>query len=623
MTYRSADDRIDRLTSWLQEGRIDRRSFIRQATVLGVSGSMIATILAACGDDDDDDEDGGTTDGEPTATTGSAGGDATEAPEDEAATEPAEDGDATEAMDGDATEAEDGAATESGGGEATPAGEATQGGEIIIGTLGEAQSINPFLTNETEGTWRSNMLYDQFIYIDPETYEPKPKLAKEWTVSDDGLEYNFVLQENVMFSDGSPLTMNDISFFFHGVLEPESTSPFVPQFIEIEGAEDYNAGSADTISGVEVVDDLNLTVRLTQPNAAFIVNLENVRPVPAALLEGQDIATAEFFQAPIGAGPFVFESWQVGGDFVAVRNENYWQPGKPYLDRFVHRTIADSQTLVLSLETGEIHGSNYPAPTVAESLSAIETLEVVVPPFTQPDGWSFNLEHEALSIKEVRQGIAMAMNMEQFASDFLLGLGGVGVGPLAPDNWAFNPDLQPIPYDPERAGELFAEAGFADGFTFTATTNQGNILREDFLTFTQAALEPYGITVESGLTEWTQVVAAATDGTFEAICPTWSGAVVEPDDLYLTLHSESARNVYHYSNPEVDELLANAHVETDQEARKEMYYRVQEILMEDVPIFWAWYRPFIHVVDTRFAGWTDSNLTGGIFVGLENWYIKE
>lgn len=597
MGERSQHERLERLKAWLLEGRISRRDFIRQVTVLGISGSVIASVLAACGGDDDDDDDGGAAADNPTATP-----------------EPTDD------EDGDEDEDDEPEPTES-----EPSdGEPTQGGQIIIGTLGEAQSINPFLVNETEGTWRCSMLFDQFVEIDPTTYEVRPKLAKEWTISDDALEYTFTLQDNVLFSDGAPLTMEDISFFIHGVLHPDTGSPFVPEFIGIEGAEDYNNGEADEISGVEVVDDQTLVIRVVEPNAAFLVNLENIRPVPAAQLEGESLTESEFFQNPIGAGPFKYVSWDIGGDFVAERNENYWQSGKPYLDRFVHRVIADSQTLVLALETGEIDASNYPAPTVAQSLEEIETLEVLVPPFSQPDGWAFNLEHEALAHMEVRRAIALAMNMEQFASDFLLGLGEVGIGPLAPDNWAFNPNLEPLPYDPDQARELLAEAGYPDGgFAVEFTTNQGNILREDFLTFTQQALEPLGITVEPNLTEWTQVVEAATNGTFEAICPTWSGAIVEPDELYFTLHSESSRNVYHYRNAEVDALLEEGRVTVDQDRRREIYYRVQEILMEEVPIFWAWYRPFIHVTSKRFAGYTDSNLTGGLFVNLENWYVVD
>ncbi|HLT21665.1 MAG TPA: ABC transporter substrate-binding protein, partial [Thermomicrobiales bacterium] len=245
MTELDRQQRIDRLVEWVRANHLSRREFIRRAVAMGLSGSVIASVLAACGDDDDDDDestDGGST--EPTATEAADEGDEEEEPTeaDEGGDEEPTEADEGGEDEGDATEADSG----SGGEE----GEPRQGGEIIIGTLGEAQSINPFLTNETEGQWRCNMLFDQFVIIDPKTYEVRPKLAKEWTASDDATEFTFTLQDEILFSDGTPLTTEDISFFIHGVLEPGSTSPFVARFIDIDGAEAYNNGEADTISGV-------------------------------------------------------------------------------------------------------------------------------------------------------------------------------------------------------------------------------------------------------------------------------------------------------------------------------------------------------------------------------------
>lgn len=588
------------LADALRAGRLSRRDFIRHAAALGLSLPAIAALLAACG-----------ASATPTALAPTARAAATTA----ATTVPAGTGATVAAVATQGATAVTGAATPG-------AGQPKRGGEIIIGTLGEAQTINPFLVNESEGTWRCKMLFDEFVTLDPKTFEPKPALAKSWTLSPDGKEYIFTLQDNVKFADGKPLTMDDIAFFLQGVLKKETTSPFVPQFTDLVGADEYNKGTASTIGGIQVVDPKTLKLQLKAPNAAFLVNLRNVRPVPKAALEGKSLKDDPFFQNPVGAGPFKFVSWKNGGDFVAERNPNYWQPGKPYLDKFTHRVIADSQTLVVALETGEIDASNYPAPTVADQLKKNAGLTILVPPFTTPDGWAFNLQHEALAKKPVRQAIAMAMNMEQFARDFLLGLGKVGVGPIAPDNWAFNRSLKPIPYDLNKAKALMKEAGYPNGgFSITFITNQGNVLREDFLTFTQQALEPLGIKATSGLREWTQVVKGATDGTFEAICPTFSGATIEPDELYNTLFSTSKRNVYHYKNAEVDQLLEQGRVETDRAKRKQAYDRIQEILLDEVPIFWAWYRPFIHVAKKKYAGYVDSNLGGGMFQQLENWYV--
>jgi peptide/nickel transport system substrate-binding protein len=102
------------------------------------------------------------------------------------------------------------------------------------------------------------------------------------------------------------------------------------------------------------------------------------------------------------------------------------------------------------------------------------------------------------------------------------------------------------------------------------------------------------------------------------LCPTWSGATIDPDELYLTLKTGESRNVYGYSNPELDELLVQGRAETDLEARKEIYSQVQQILMEDVPCFWAWYRPFVHVTTDAFDGYQNSIL--GFFQELEYWY---
>jgi peptide/nickel transport system substrate-binding protein len=599
-----------RLESHFAKQGVSRRQLLRMIAAGGAAATVMPILLAACGDDDDDD--GGDS---PTATTATDGGDATEPAGSGDATEPADGGDATEPA---------GETEEAGEAEETPAdsgssgGEGQQGGTILIGTLGEAQTINPLLTNESEGTWRAKLLFDEFIELDPETLAPRPNLAAEWTISDDALEYTFTLQDNILFSDGEQLTAEDIEFTLYGILAEGSTSPYVARFNGIAGAADFNAGTADAIEGIEVVDDLTIVMRLTEPNAAFITNLRFLRPLPKHLLDGKDLQTDAFFQSPIGAGPFVFESWQTGQDFVAVRNENYWQEGLPYLDSFTHRTIADAQTLAVALETGEIDGSNYALPTQTEQLEAAGNLVILTRPFDIPDGWAFSAQNnEALGDARVRRAIAMALDMETFANDFLLGLGQPGLGPIAPVNWAHDPNLEPIPYDPDGARALLEEAGVTD-LTIRCTTNAGNVLREDFLTYTQAALQEIGITVQPDLKEWTQVVAEATDGTFEVLCPTWSGATIDPDELYLTLKTGESRNVYGYSNPELDDLLVQGRAETDLEARKEIYSQVQQILMEDVPCFWAWYRPFVHVTTDAFDGYQNSIL--GFFQELEYWY---
>lgn len=500
-----------------------------------------------------------------------------------------------------------------------PGGTPTRGGTIIIGTLGEANTINPLLPNQTEDIWRSKMLYGEFIELDPVSLEPRPNIAQEWTVSEDGREFTFKLRPSVTFSDGTPLTAADIEFTLYGILKKEVASPLVSGFLMIEGAQEYHDGTAPAMSGIKVVDDYTITMRLTVPNAVFLTNLREVRPLPKHLLDGKDLVNDPFFQKPVGAGPFVFKSWTTGQDFVAERNPTYWEEGKPYLDGFTHRVIADSQTLVIALQTGQIEGSDYALPTRAEDLRQSPNLEVlVVPPGKDINGWSFGQKNnEKLADPRVRRAIAMALDTEVFASDFLLGLGTPATGPVPPNHWAYNKDLQPIPYDPAAAKGLIEEAG-ASGMTLRCTTNAGNVLREDWVTFTQQGLAQIGVTVEPDIKEWAQVVASATDGSFEAICPTWAPVLIDPDELYESLHSTSPKNVYGYANPQLDALLEEGRQTLDQGKRKAIYDQVQVLLLEDVPVYWAWDRPFIYVTTKAFQGYENNLLT--LFQELEDWW---
>lgn len=486
------------------------------------------------------------------------------------------------------------------------------GSGILIGTLGEANSINPFQSDETEGDWRCMMLYDEFVRPDPQTYAATPGIAASWAI--DNLTFTFAIQPNATFSDGSDLTAEDVKFTIEGFLNPQTASNRSTQFLTIAGAEAFNAGSADTVSGIEIVDPKTIRITLAQPDAPFLYNMRYLYVVPKALLDGKDLSRAStdpFWQAPVGAGPYVIESWNAP-DFVATANPHFWG-GAPEVSRFTHRVIADSAALVNALQAGDIHGSLYAAPTLVEQLEANENLEILVPPFTAPDGSFFNCRVAPLDDPRVRRALAMAVNVEEYVSSSLLGLGAAGLGPIAPDSWAFDPALAPIPYDPAAAEALLAEAGVT-GLELNMICNAGNVLREDWLIRSQADLEQIGVTLNVEFIEWATLVERVTaNQDFEIVGVGFAGVTPEPSELYQQFHSTSALNYSGYSDPELDGLLEQAKATLEQEAAKPIYAQIQQILMRDVPMHWAWYRPFIHVVNTDYQGYTGSNLYGGIF----------
>lgn len=487
---------------------------------------------------------------------------------------------------------------------------------IIIGTLGEAPTINPFKASDSEENWRAVQMFDELIRIDPATYEPLPGIASEWSLDD--LTLSLTIHPNATFSDGTDVTADDVKFTLEGLIHPETASIRQAKFIAIAGAQEYIDGAADSVSGITVQDPKTLTIELDTPDAAIIYNMRYVRPVPMAQLEGKSLADDPWFQAPVGAGPFAFESWTTGADFVMVRNEHYFEENKPAIQRVTHRVIADAQSLVLALLNNEIDGSNYPSPTGKAELEANPDLVVMVPPFNSANGWQFNTKHELLANRDVRRAIAMALNREQFAQDALLGLGAPAVGPIAPDNWAFDSTLEALPYDVDAARQLITGAG-AEGAQIRFVVNAGNIQREDWLIYSEQALQEIGIEVIPETSEWATLVSAVTERReFEVVGGDFAGVTAEPSELYEDFHTDGTSNYSSYSNPDLDALLEQARETIDPEEAKPIYADIQKIIVDEAPFFFAWYRPFLHTINNSWAGYTDSGQEG-LFYTLKDW----
>ena len=601
-----------------------RRPFARRAFLAGTAASAGAAILAACGG-----ETAPTTTTAPAATRAATAGAgattaATAAPAGAAATQPAAttgtSATTAPAMTTGATSAA--TAVPSPAAMAMSAGMGKPGGSILIGTLGEAKTISPFASTESEGNWRVKMLYDQLVRIKPDTFEPKPGLAKSWKI--DGNTFTFTLQDGLKFSDGSDLTAEDVAFTMRGLLAKATASPRASKLLSIQGAKEYNAGTAMELAGVKVMDAKTLVVTLATPDATFLANLSYVSPVPKKLLDGKDLSLASkdpFFQKPVGAGPFIFQSWQVGGDFVATRNPNYFQKGLPYLDKFTHRVIADSQSLVNSLLAGDIDASIYPSPAGADKLKANKDLAVLVTPYTSPDGWLFNFKNPYLAKKEVRQAIAYALDMTQFAKDSLYGLGAPGAGPVSPSNFVFDKTLKPYAYDLEKAKALIKMAGQPDK-PLTFSVNKGNVLREDFLTYTQSQLDKAGLKINPEAGEYATLTDRAVKKDFDVFGAGINGATANAGDLYDYYATDGSQNFGSYSNPMLDSILKQARQELTTDKQIALYKQAQAIMMDDLPAHWAWYRPFLHVTKKKFAGYVDSADTGGFFSELETWYVN-
>lgn len=507
--------------------------------------------------------------------------------------------------------------------------------EIIVGSLGDPPNSNPILATATDGIFRAHLMFDSLVELDGATLEPIPRLASAWSISDDGLTYSFDLVDTAAWHDGDPVTADDVAFTVYSILHPDYSGPYRSSWEVLAGADQVISGEAATIPAITVENPHRITFQLEAAYAPFLaLAAARLMVIPKHLLEDVSPAAmleSDFEQAPIGSGPYQFVSYTRNADFVVEAFENYWG-GAPVVKRVISRVIPDAQSLAIALETGEIQGSLYALPSQAELLSGLGTLEVITAPYSYPDALIFHMDDPVVGNRAVRQAIALGINTEVFAQEFLVGLGAPGAGPVAPSNWAYNQAIPPNSYEPDRAREILEADGWVMGddgvyakdgqrASFTFTTNQGNVMREDFGTFMQSQLAEIGIEASPEFIEFSLLVTSFNSGDFQTAFDGFVGARVDPDELYAQFHTNGATNSQNFSNPELDELLEAGRASVDRAERIEIYAQVQELLMEELPAYWAWYRPFIHVLDNRFSGpWiAPTILTDGIFWNLARW----
>jgi peptide/nickel transport system substrate-binding protein len=466
---------------------------------------------------------------------------------------------------------------------AGPAAAQTPPNVLVVGQIAEPASLDPHVSTAANDFRIHVNMYDGLVRNKAGTLEIEPALATDWTISEDGLTYTFTLREGVTFHDGSPFNAEAVKFNFDRMLDEDhpfyETGPFPLSF------------NFASIADVAVIDDMTVEFTLNEPFAPFMSNLASPTGLivsPAAVEEfGED-----YGRNPPGTGPFKFEEWESNARVVVSRNEDYWD-GAPSLEAVVFRPITDANTRVAEMLSG---GIDVLLETPPDNLAQFrDDANYQVKEAVGPHVWyvMLNAKDGPFADKKVRQAVNYALNKESLVNDVLQGTADVSAGPIPPAfNWAYNEEVEPYPYDPERARELLAEAG-AEGAELTFFVTEGGSGMLDPVpmgTAIQADLAAVGLDVTIETYEWNTFLAEVNPGLEgKADMAEMAWMTSDPDTLpYLTLRTEAwpengGFNSSYYSNPEVDDLLNQARTATDQDERAELYKQVQAIVHEDAP----------------------------------------
>ena len=289
-------------------------------------------------------------------------------------------------------------------------------------------------------------------------------LCTEYSVSEDGLTYDFAIRDGVVFSNGSALTASDVKYTFERLLIAASENTDIP--LEVAGAEALMNKEADSLEGITVTDDTHLSVTLTAPNAGFLAELS----APAmSIVDAETMAEVDGFGAEpsdtIGSGPYIVTEWVANDHITMEYNDKYWGE-EPSVKKVIVYVVPDASTQNLMFQNGELDMIDLQSLDSAIVESSYKTTypdQIITNPKVGLTYLTFNENNEYLKDVNVRRAIGMALDVDMMITSIYSGNAIRENGIIPTGIWGHNDGLESIPYDPEGAKALLAESGYAAG----------------------------------------------------------------------------------------------------------------------------------------------------------------
>ncbi len=422
-----------------------------------------------------------------------------------------------------------------------------------------------------------------------------PDLAESFTVSQDGTVYRFILRENLEFSDGSPVTAFDFKWSWERAASPETGSTVVKEFLgDIVGMNDVIEGNATSAEGITVIDDYTLEVQIDGPKPYFIAKLT----YPVTFVVNRDNIEAggeTWTDDPVGTGPFILKDYEIGVSLILARNDYYWDT-LAFLDE-VHFNLVGGSPLAM-YENDEIHVTGIPSAAydrVTDPNEPISQDVVDVPAEFITLYVGFNVELEPFDDVHFRRALNYAVDKETIAEAVLEGRVKAAYGPLPPGFIGFNPDLERLEYNVEKAKAELEMSKYADPETRPRIVLTSSGTGGSPPTWLQAVADMWarniGVQVEFQEVEWATFLEEIDNYRLQAFSLGWSPDYPDPHTFVDVLfRSDSTINPSKYSNAEVDALLDEATTEPDPARRIQLYQQAEQIIVNEapwVPMWWG------------------------------------
>jgi len=515
-------------------------------------------------------------------------------------------------------------------------------GDWLVSHLtSDPEQLNPLTSNDATAASVLGHIFESLLNRDPQTLTLRPLLAAGLPkISDDHLSYTFTLRDDARFSDGQPVTAEDVLFSIKAIKCETVNAPFTrvyyasitdaqlvgPNTIRFTASEPYFKNQ-EVLGGISILPkhyydpDGNL-------DGVTVPQLDSSDPAVATKSKAfGDHFNRAYARNPMGSGPYLFTEWSTGERVVLDRNPNYWgnehaDIERPHIDRLMMKIINNTASALVSLKGGELDTMSLdPLQTLRETDSkrfkeGYKKLSFYSPGYTYI-GW--NHDHPIFSDRKVRRAMTMLADRQGMVDTILFGLGTVVDSPIYRFRPEYDESLVPPKFDPKGALKLLDEAGWSDHdgdgildkqidgklvpFSFELKINSGNEPRKSVALTMQDELKRHGIRVKIRELDWTIFLDAIRKHNFDAMILGWAMSVNPPDGFQIWHSSQienRGSNHISFRNDRVDQILEDYRREFDAGKRSAMYQEFQQILNDEQPYTFLFMRKSTVAYQRRF-----------------------
>ena len=471
------------------------------------------------------------------------------------------------------------------------AGQPSSGGTLTFARAADIFTFDPYNTQDDRSIFTELQMYDRLVKLSADGKGVEPELATAWTIAPDGLSATFTLRDGVKFSDGTPMTADDVAFSLTRAIDQKGSWGFL----------------FSPVTSAERVDDKTVKLTMSSPFAPLL---------PALSTFAASIYSKANFEKwgdqagehPLGTGAFMLQEWDKGSQLVLVKNPYYWQPGKPYLDKLVFTVVADDNARVLQLQSGAVDVIDFVPPNEVASLkSAGDTVEQING--TAVDWITLNNQVSPLNDPNVRCAMAWSIDRDAIAKDIFFGLATPAKSLLPSTTLYYDPNTNPIGYDLTKAKALLAASSHPNGFSVDALVGSGDSSNLGVVQIWAAALKQIGITLNIKQVEPTTGQNLYNTEKYQIWVSAWTNDTPDPDELMgagLDYHNQNALHTG-YHNDQVVALVNQGRAELDPTKRQQIYSQLQTIINQDCPQIYTVEVPRLYATTSAVHGFMPNS----------------